>query len=132
MDMNYTTEDSDSDEEMIGLLSPKNGNKKKKSPGKIKKKTTLGMMKPLEILHSSQEFRVKLDGSDDPSPRNAFHVGLLLAFLSVCGVIPVATAHPDEFVTTTALVRWHKLKIKDIKQWCLDVSVQVKGILLSL
>ena len=47
-------------------------------------------------------------------------IGMLMLFVSVLYVVWWWSG--NEAGTELSVERWHKLKINDIKQWCLDVS----------
>lgn len=118
----YNNNGESDEEEMLGLLSNTDHNstvpKRKKSKRKKKKEA----MKPLEVMHSSTARRL----SDEKPSKFACQMGVAMTFLSVLiGVWIWSGQQVDE---NTSIQRWNGLKLRDIKDWCLDVSIAVQKI----
>ena len=111
-------DDEDDDQEMVRLISKsdhvvqcKNPQKSSKKRGKIK----CPDMKPLEVMHSSA--RRRFNGK--PSTF-ACRTGATIVCLSVAIGLWIWSGRKVN--ENTSILRWNSLKLREIHNWCLDVS----------
>ena len=115
----YDDDDEDDDQEMVGLISKSDHDVRCQHPqkkSKKKRKTKCPDMKPLEVMHLSARRRL-FNGK--PSTF-ACRIGATIFSLSVAiGLWMWSGRTVNE---NTSILRWNSLKLRDIRNWCLDVS----------
>lgn len=126
------SEDDDDDVEMVGLLADTDHDvtpgpmipgpmiptpsHKQKSILKTKETRRKRGIKPLEVMHSTSKRRLAKSPAAVAACRTGF--GMLLLAVAI-GLWLWSGRQVD---MTTSIQRWHSLKLRDIRHWCLDVS----------
>lgn len=111
-------DDNDSDDEhneTVGLLSSSHSSREGPKPDEslfeLQKKNRL---RPIEIMEFKTHKKLRFIDKEVVISR----IGMLMLFVSVLYVVWWWSG--NEAGTELSVERWHKLKINDIKQWCLD------------
>jgi hypothetical protein len=122
----YESEDEEDKSETAGLLSPPLNQGKSKLQDNLRRLQMKSRLRPLEIIKfAARHKRLRLiDGGALMS-----NIGAFLFVLSiVCGIWWWSGKEKD---AELSVARWHKLKVDDIRHWCLDVckvlTLQING-----
>jgi hypothetical protein len=112
----YESEDEDERSETAGLLSPPSKPGKSKQNHNLRKLQMKSRLRPLEIIKfAARNKRLRsINGGAIMSG-----IGSFLFVLSM--VFGIWWWSGKEKEAEVSVVQWHKLKLDDIRNWCLDV-----------
>ena len=116
-------DDDDEGDEMQAFISPAQSRKAKQAKWALLRKES--RLKPLEILHTTTARRIaKAMHPHDDVPDSC---GCrLLYLLVVLGLMWGAYCWSGYEMSSDSVIQaWHQFRLRDIKHWCLDVSMDM-------